>query len=380
MTMSELPANYRWWQENGEIWAGEVARRKTFDLYYFIQEAFLSEYLWLNRPARVLEFGCGFGRHLRYLAETPGIDVYGYDQSVGMTAAIAEWASPEWVAQRIAIGEPLAPLPYPDKSFDVVFTVSVLIHVRPEDMPFVLGELARVARKQIIHLENNAVADTLLSSEEHDGCWMHPIMMHYAQLGFETTVLPKCYQRQDIYRVLLDPTIVPAEVSKHTAARLLEIDSRFGTLSPDLANEDVPHQLANRLRAMTLDRDRLWDEVQTWKGDAERAQSDAVLVTADRDRLWGEMQTWKGDAERAQSDAVLVTADRDRLWGEVQTWKGDAERAQSDAALVTADRDRLWGEVQTWKGDAERGAERRGTRDGGSRPDVGRIAGLEERG
>ena len=180
---SSVPPNYLWWQRHGREWPAEMERRRRRHPFHAIEELFLADYVARNTPLRVLEFGCGFGRHLEYLRRIPGADVYGHDQSPSLVAEIARWAEPGWMREHVSLGPPLGPLPYPDASFDLVFTVSVLIHVRPEDLDQVLGELARVSRHQILHLENNQVADTSLSSPEHDGCWMHPLKPAYARLG-----------------------------------------------------------------------------------------------------------------------------------------------------------------------------------------------------
>src|SRR5882672_3785798 len=65
--------NYRWWTDHGQAWPGEVERRKGYMPIYSIQEVLLAEYLSRNAPASVLEFGCGFGRHLAYLSRVPGL-------------------------------------------------------------------------------------------------------------------------------------------------------------------------------------------------------------------------------------------------------------------------------------------------------------------
>lgn len=290
MTTANLAENYRWWRDHGSEWSAEIKQRKRIRPYYFIQEVFLAAYMTLNSPARVLEFGCGFGRHLEYLSKIPGLEVYGYDQSAAMVEGIKAWASPEWMDHHISIGDPLAPLPYPDKSFDIVFTVSVLIHVRPEDLLLVLQELVRVAKRQIIHLENNLVAETGLSSTEHAGCWVHPLQKAYAQLGLQAEVLDKCYEMQDIYRIVLDPTHQPVEIGQQVAARLLQLDRTCGPLALDLQHK--VDQLDQYVVELTADRDRLWQEVQRWHTEAQAKQQEAhdcqrslAALTADQDRL-----------------------------------------------------------------------------------------------
>ena len=93
--MSRPPKNYRWWQDHGDGWRDEVAARKAYMPIYHLQEIFLEEYFARVAPAKVLEFGCGFGRHLEYLRRIPKLDVYGFDQSESMLEGM-RWARPSW--------------------------------------------------------------------------------------------------------------------------------------------------------------------------------------------------------------------------------------------------------------------------------------------
>ncbi len=123
---TNLPPNYRYWQENGFSWVEEYYYRKKTQILYDIQEFMIAEYMMRSAPAKVLEFGCGIGRHLKYLRNIPGLEVYGFDQSPSMINGIHIWAEEEWISQYISLGEPTGKLPYPDKFFDIVFTVRYL--------------------------------------------------------------------------------------------------------------------------------------------------------------------------------------------------------------------------------------------------------------
>jgi SAM-dependent methyltransferase len=280
--------NYRWWSDHGQAWPGEVERRKGYMPIYSIQEVLLAEYLSRNAPARVLEFGCGFGRHLAYLSRVPGLTVAGCDQSPSMVDGMRDWATEEWIAENVRITPPLDPLPYPDKSFDVVFSVSVLIHVRPEHVPGILRELARVSRWQIIHIENNRVADSELTAEAHDGCWAHPLVQHYSGLGLRAEVLPKPFDLEDLYRVVLDAKRPVADLDAVTLGNFLKLDrattAHIAALGAELAGvrktlEDAEAREAKRLRDMQ----------QLWADNARLVTVNKTLetsaLTAEVDRL-----------------------------------------------------------------------------------------------
>ncbi len=203
MTPSKTPANYLYWQEHGCDWYGEYEKRKKHIVYYHIQELMLADYFHHSTPAKVLEFGCGIGRHLRYLSQIPDLDVYGYDQSKTMAEGCYEWADEKWVSEHVWIGQPLQKLPYPDSYFDIVFTAEVLVHVRPEDIMAVLLELLRISKWQVLHLET-ALGYELVENV-HGGCWYHDLVQYYKKAGYLCQLITKGYRAHSPYRVILDP-------------------------------------------------------------------------------------------------------------------------------------------------------------------------------
>jgi len=197
-------AGYRYWQEKGSTWAAEYDRRKESIPLYHVQELMLATYLEHSAPARVLEYGCGVGRHLRYLRELPGIEAYGYDQSPTMVEGLRAWATEAWIAERVLVGQPVGRLPYPDGHFDIVFTAEVLVHVHPEDLDVILAELTRVTRWQLLHLE--PPLDYGVDRDAHSGSWTHDLPAAYLRLGHHCEVLAGGYQAHTPYRVAVDST------------------------------------------------------------------------------------------------------------------------------------------------------------------------------
>ena len=197
----DLAPSYRWWREHGRGWFAEYEARKQRQVLYHIEELMLAEYFAHHAPARVLEFGCGVGRHLRYLTQIPGIEAYGFDQSPTMAAECAHWADAEWIAERVRVGEPGGRLPYADGEFDIVFTAEVLVHVRPEDVRGVARELLRVCRGHLLHLETSAEYE--LCETAHDGCWQHDLVTLYRELGYESEALEPGYAAHTPVRVVV---------------------------------------------------------------------------------------------------------------------------------------------------------------------------------
>lgn len=204
-------SNYAYWREHGATWVQEYDKRKRVQVYYHIQELMLAEYVQQSaaiarqalgeKPLKVLEFGCGVGRHLANLSRLPGVDAHGYDQSPTMVQGILKWTGQEWFDSHVKVGTPTGRLPYDDASFDIVYTSEVIIHVRPEHVPGILAELMRVAKWQVLHFE--PAEHTPISTDSHDGCWRHDLPAAYSVLGAACETLPSGFRVQAPYRVML---------------------------------------------------------------------------------------------------------------------------------------------------------------------------------
>lgn len=203
----DIQANYQYWRDHGGTWVDEYAQRKKRMVLYHIQELMLTQYMLehartsASPPLRVLEFGCGVGRHLINLSRLPGVDAHGYDQSHAMVQGVLRWATGEWFGSHISVGSPTGTLPYPDKHFDIVYSAEGLVHVRLEHVEGILKELVRVCRGHILHLET--AEHFALCSEAHSGCWRHDLVATYARLGLMCDVLESGYSAHAPYRVTL---------------------------------------------------------------------------------------------------------------------------------------------------------------------------------
>ncbi len=95
---------------------------------------------------RVLDVGCGGGRHLLYLAEQ-GFEVYGTDRSAVGLAISRERLEKEGlkaVLRRCDMTE----VPFPDGFFDAVLSVQVLHHNTLENVERAVGEIRRALKER----------------------------------------------------------------------------------------------------------------------------------------------------------------------------------------------------------------------------------------
>jgi SAM-dependent methyltransferase len=91
---------------------------------------------------RVLDWGCGHGRVARHLpglglADVAGIDIDPFN--VG-------WARDHLPGLQFTLGPQMPPTPYADRSFDLVYGISVMTHLVPDVQEAWLAEIARLLR------------------------------------------------------------------------------------------------------------------------------------------------------------------------------------------------------------------------------------------
>lgn len=307
-----VAANYQYWQEHGGSWAAEYDARKRDQVYYHIQEILLTEYIRQHAPARVLELGCGPGRHLRNLARLPGIEIHGFDQSPTMIAGCLTWTDQAWIDTHVTLGSPTGRLPFPDDAFDIVYTAEVLVHVRPEDLHGRLSELLRVARRQVFHLETSP--DYQLVSGEHDGCWYHDLVSAYAALGRRCERLPAGYPAHSPYRVLVDesaptwewsPVVldlfrrmerdISSTINALRAPPEQAVREQLGSLAASIASmeaslRDARDQQARALQQAAQDQQRAQAASDRAEALAQRAQAGEAAAQAALEAVHAERQ------------------------------------------------------------------------------------------
>lgn len=103
----------------------------------------LDKHLRQESQPRLLDFGCGWGRFLRYfLSLTPSRNLFGADVDEPLLSSV-RGCMPYLDCRQFASGEAL---PFEDASFDVVFANSVFSHLAPDLMRHSLDEIQRCVR------------------------------------------------------------------------------------------------------------------------------------------------------------------------------------------------------------------------------------------
>ncbi len=106
----------------------------------------------LAPEAILLEIGCNVGMNLEALTRTVGsARVFGVDLNEHALRTLT--ATPSLAGRaRVVLGEGQR-LPFADGSVDLAFTCGVLIHVHPDELLEVCGEIVRVSRRYVLCAE-----------------------------------------------------------------------------------------------------------------------------------------------------------------------------------------------------------------------------------
>ncbi|MEI7424976.1 MAG: class I SAM-dependent methyltransferase [Candidatus Staskawiczbacteria bacterium] len=94
---------------------------------------------------KVLDLGCGSGRHTVYLAKN-GFDVYGIDISPIGIKLTKDWLKKEKVQATLKLGPIYKKLPYKDNFFDAIVSTSTINHAKIEDIRKLIRDIQRILK------------------------------------------------------------------------------------------------------------------------------------------------------------------------------------------------------------------------------------------
>lgn len=93
---------------------------------------------------RILDLGCGDGRHLVYFTQQ-GYTIYGLDIAPWGVRRAQEWLNREGLEAGLLCGDMIA-LPWPNESLDAVFSIQVIYHNKLALIRKTVGEIYRILR------------------------------------------------------------------------------------------------------------------------------------------------------------------------------------------------------------------------------------------
>jgi trans-aconitate methyltransferase len=175
-----------YWTERGKGYETEAVEQGWVD----VENEPVFDLLDTLRFSSVLEAGCGFGRvGAAILKHYPGVGYTGFDVSPDLV---------EGARTRIPKGKGhlfVADLATwtPDRTWELVIAVSVLGHIRREDIRRVIRNLLAASRGSVVHVDWNKVGGETAFQYGHD----------YAAIYRELGITPARthYGKQDIWYV-----------------------------------------------------------------------------------------------------------------------------------------------------------------------------------
>src|SRR5229473_6122269 len=105
----------------------------------------LEELFKENNAERILDVGCGAGRHTFYFARK-GFDVYGFDEDEDAIENDRHILLKERLKANLRVWEMTKPLPYQDWFFDAALAVRVIHHTTINDITKIIHELHRILK------------------------------------------------------------------------------------------------------------------------------------------------------------------------------------------------------------------------------------------
>ena len=200
-----------------------------------LHKAALSRHVPFGRTDHVLDFGCGIGRIVRWLAPRVAT-VHGVDGYLPMLRRAHDDVAAEGIANVVLCAYDGTRLPLRTATFDRITCVWVLQHIVDDvELAVVLAELARVTRP------GGCLAFIERISDERQEPWMpagtiarrppgrYPTL--FAQAGLRTTVAdPICDDGPIWHRGLIDRLVLRGRLPSRVFPAIARIDLRIRRL------------------------------------------------------------------------------------------------------------------------------------------------------
>ena len=107
----------------------------------------IAELFKINNVQKILDLGCGTGRHLIYFSRK-GFEIFGLDCSPRGIEIAQEWLAKEGIEVETTCQRIEHKFPYEDNFFEAIISIQVIHHNLLEDILATVKEIGRVLKKR----------------------------------------------------------------------------------------------------------------------------------------------------------------------------------------------------------------------------------------
>ncbi|MBI1978613.1 MAG: class I SAM-dependent methyltransferase [Candidatus Aenigmarchaeota archaeon] len=187
----------KYWTKRGKVyynWYNGLSEMEKRG--YLANEKLLLGALKTLEFKSILEVGCGFGRILKLVNNNFELEkIVGIDLSNDQIENAKNYIGDKKV--ELHQGS-IYKLDFPDRSFDLVFTSEVLMHVPPDKIREAMKELLRVSKRHVLNMEFFK-KDFKGNLAEHN--WTHDYPRIYKEIGHNVKKSVKIEDDQTIFLV-----------------------------------------------------------------------------------------------------------------------------------------------------------------------------------
>lgn len=153
--------------KQGKVWAGKFGDKYTernkidYRRHLLVWREVLKEFGPTYPQLSVLEVGCNRGHNLKALSFLGvGYGKIFYPLGIDINKSALDIAKKNYC--NVQYGD-ILDIPFRDNSFDLVFTMGVLIHIAPEDLATAIREMYRISGRFVLAIEYSADKETVVS-------------------------------------------------------------------------------------------------------------------------------------------------------------------------------------------------------------------------
>jgi len=153
---------------------------------------------------RILDLGCGTGRHLAFLSQE-GFEVSGFDSSSAALEMAIKWLEEENLSADMHLGRMEEPFPYSDGFFDAVISIQVIHHNMMKDILVTIREIERVLKIGGYIFVTVAILSPRPKKSE-DGWKLHQVEdgTFIPQSGPESGIPHHYFTEDELHKVLIN--------------------------------------------------------------------------------------------------------------------------------------------------------------------------------